>query len=306
VAAAPAAAAGALLTPGRSLVQRGPVTNVAVTGRAVAFSVGRTPDECRVRLWITWSKALYTFETGGATCREETSTGSGIADVSVAVSRVAWLFYAGGNTREWTLLTATPTTKTPKHLRFASRPVEDPAPIVLGPGTPEGIPYAVDDEVTFLGDNGAAIFKATLPQPVRMLAAGPGAGARRVVALLANGSVVTLGRSGAVVDMYAYPAKAVKAVQLAGVGAVIQAGSSVDIRAGATTKSVVLPAGSTMLDYRQGRIYYAKGKQVRARRVPTGEDELLLVVPKKPREAPLFSIDWGAAWATGATLDWRT
>jgi hypothetical protein len=87
---------------------------------------------------------------------------------------------------------------------------------------------------------------------------------------------------------------------------VIQAGSSVDIRAGATTKSVVLPAGSTMLDYRQGRIYYAKGKQVRARRVPTGEDELLLVVPKKPREAPLFSIDWGAAWATGATLDWRT
>ena len=305
-AAASAAAATALLTPGRSLVQPGSVTNVAVTGRSVAFSFGRTPDECRVRLWVTWSKALYTFKTGGSTCREDTSTGSGIADVSVAQSRVVWLFFGGGNFREWTLLTATPTTKTPKQLRFVSRPVEDPAPIVLGPGTTQGIPYAVDDEVTFLGDNGAAIFKTALAQPVRLLAAGPGPGVRRVAALLADGSVVTLGQSGAVVDTYSYPATAVKAVQLAGVGAVIQAGSSVDIRKGAATKTVSLPAGSTMLDYRQGTIYYAKGKQVRSRRVPTGEDELLLVVQKKPWETPLFSIDWGAGWASGNTLHWRT
>jgi hypothetical protein len=304
--AAGAGASTSLLSPGRSLVQPGPVTNVAVTIRTVAFTAGVTPAECRVKLWNTASKALITFGTGGYTCREDSSTGSGIAAVSVARNRVAWLFYAGGNFRDWVLFTATPTKRMPRQLRFESRPVEDPAPIVLGPGTTEGIPYAVKNEITYLGESGAAIFTSSVPGAVRLIAAGPGPGVRRVVAALADGRVVTVGRSGVVVDTYTYPARSVKAVHLAGVGAVIQAGSSVEIRRGAATRTVSLPSGATMLDYRQGRIYYALGRQVHARSVATDADELLLALPAGISRTPLFSIDWGAAWAAGNRLHWRT
>jgi hypothetical protein len=185
--------------------------------------------------------------------------------------------------------------------------VDDPAPIVLGPGTTLGIPYAVGSDVTFLGDNGAAIFKSTLPAPVRLIAAGPATGTRRVAALLADGSVVTLSPTGTVVDTYTYAPQAVKALQLAGVGAVIQTGATVEIRRGAATRSLTLPTGSRMLDYRQGVVYYAKGTQVRARRVATGEDSLLFTSPgTKPWQTPLYAIDWGEAWAIRRTLHWRT
>jgi hypothetical protein len=61
-----------------------------------------------------------------------------------------------------------------------------------------------------------------------------------------------------------------------------------------------------MLDYRQGAIYYAQGRQVRSRRVATGADEPLTVVRTRPSQMPLFGIDWGTGWASGHTLHWRT
>ena len=56
-----------------------------------------------------------------ATACESTSTGTGIAGVATARGRVLWLYYAGGNLRDWLLYTASVGTRTPKRLRFVER-----------------------------------------------------------------------------------------------------------------------------------------------------------------------------------------
>lgn len=306
--AAAASAATSPLAPGRTLSRPGPITALAVTSRSVVFAVGETRRECaHVELWDTASRGLWRL--GRPTtlpCKERPSTGSGVWSVTSTARRALWLTFVGGNIREWQLWTATPTRRTPRQLRLVGRDVDAPPPIVLGPGTSEGVPYAVDTQVVYLGDDGAAIFTASVAEPARLLAAGAGPGQRRVAALLAGGDVVTIDRSGAVVDTYEYDAGAVRALQLAGAGAVIQVGSAVEIRKGGSLKTVALPAAARMLDYREGRIYYALGKQVRTVRAASGADELLLSIPAPPGRAPLFSIDRGAAWGAGTTLNWRT
>ena len=62
-----------------------------------------------------------------------------------------------------------------------------------------------------------------------------------------------------------------------------------------------------MLDYRQRAIVYRQGTQVRKRHIATGADTLLQVIPIKPYEPMFFSTDsWGAAWAKGASVSWRS
>ena len=62
-----------------------------------------------------------------------------------------------------------------------------------------------------------------------------------------------------------------------------------------------------MLDYRQRTIVYRKGTQVRSRHITTGADRLLRAIPVKPWQPMLFSTDnWGSAWATGASVSWRS
>ena len=107
-----------------------------------------------------------------------------------------WLAYGGGNIREWSLYTATPKSAKPLRLRFAARNVDGPAPIVLGPGTPVGVPYAVNREIVFLGDDGTRLFKVIADSPVRQVAAGPGPFGIRVVALTADGHIVPLAADG--------------------------------------------------------------------------------------------------------------
>ena len=76
------------------------------------------------------------------------------------------------------------------------------------------------------------------------------------------------------------------------------------MRVGATT--VTLPPGAPLLDYRQGRLVYAKGSQVRSRRVATSADTLLQTTPVPAGRQPLFSTDaWGSAWAKGTAVSWR-
>ena len=76
-------------------------------------------------------------------------------------NRALWIRYTGGNLRDWQLMTATTTRKTPKQLRFVEQDVDLPSPFAIGDSTAGlGIPYAAGKEVVLLGANGVAVFKA--------------------------------------------------------------------------------------------------------------------------------------------------
>jgi len=99
----------------------------------------------------------------------------------------------------------------------------------------------------------------------------------------------------------------VRAIALATLGPVVQAGNVVTVEASSTVTRVTLPPNALMLDYRQRAIAYRLGAQLRLRRVGTGEDTLLGTFPVKPWQPLLFSTDRaGSASATGATVSWRS
>jgi hypothetical protein len=296
----------AALAPGRTVTEPSRVTALGVANRSIVYAVDATPDRRRcayVRLWNTATRGLWTLgEQTTRICKEGPSTGSGISSVATSGRRVFWVTYVGGNIREYELWTATPRRASPRRLAEASSDVDSSErPLVLGAGTGEGVPYAVGATITYLADDGRRLFRVSVGSPVRALAAGIGPGAQRVVASLADGRVVVLSKTGSVIRTSDYEPEAVSAVLLALPGAIVQTG--VDVRVGTTTVS--LPAGATLLDYRQGRLVYAKGSQVRSRRAATSADTLLQTIPVPPGRQPLFSTDaWGSAWANGTAVSW--
>jgi hypothetical protein len=302
---ASAGAAAALLTPARTVTNAAPVTALSVTGRSVAYAVGRTGATCStVRLWDTGTRALWTFGADTISgCDENPSGGYGIWSVASAGHRVFWLTHIGGNITEYQLWTATPTRRTSRRLAFASSDTDGPPAIVLGNGLRDAVPYAVGATVTLVADNGARLFRVDLGGPVRLLAAGTGPGRGRVAAALADGRVVSLSRTGQVLATDRSEPGAVTALELAPPGPVVQVGRTVTVG----TSAVTLPAGATMLDYRSGTVVYRKGSQIRARAVAGGADTLLQVVAVKPWQPQLFSTDTvGSAWARGAAVSWRS
>jgi hypothetical protein len=80
----------------------GPVSAVGIAGTEVAYA-----DEYRRRCHEVrrWDVATRGDVRVASHCFVSTSTGSGIAAVSVAGGRALWLTYIGGNTREWSLWT---------------------------------------------------------------------------------------------------------------------------------------------------------------------------------------------------------
>ena len=305
VAAAPASA------PARTVQNAAPVTALSVTGRSVGYAIGQTKTSCgAARLWDTGSRGLWTF--GSRTivgCEENPSGGFGISSVAATGHRVLWLTHIGGNTTDYQLWTATPTRPAPRRLAFASSDTDGPAAIVLGSGTAEGVPYAVGETVTYVGSAGARLFQVQLDSPVRLLTAGTALGgpdSGSVLAALANGKVVELSRSGVQLHADTFSAP-VRAIALATLGPVVQAGNVVTVEVSSTVTRVTLPPNALMLDYRQRAIAYRLGAQLRLRRVGTGEDTLLGTFPVKPWQPLLFSTDRaGSASATGATVSWRS
>lgn len=305
------ASAAAVLTPGRTVVNAAPVTALSVTGRSVAYAIGRTTANCgTVRLWDTATRGLWTF--GSKTivgCEEGFSGGFGIAQVATSGRRVFWVTNVGGNITDYQLWTATPTRPTPLRLAFASSETGGPPAIVLGSGTREGVPYAVGNTVTYVSDAGARLFRVTLDASVRLLTAGATFGGpdhTSVMAALDNGEVVQISRSGAQrsADISTLP---VRAIQLATVGTVVQLAGQVQLTTNSVVTRIPLPPGALMLDYRQRAIVYRQGVQVRLRKVATAADTLLQVIPVKPWQPILFSTDsGGAAWAKGTTVSWRS
>jgi len=116
---------------------------------------------------------------------------------------------------------------------------------------------------------------------------------------------VTLSRTGSVLRTDEY-GTGVRAIALGLVGPLVQVGNAVTIGRPTGTK-ITFPAGALMLDYRQRAIVYRQGTQVRKRHIATGADTLLQVIAIKPYEPMFFSTDsWGAAWAKGAAVSWRS
>jgi hypothetical protein len=234
-------------------------------------------------------------------CVEETSTGQGIWDVSVATNRLVWLTYAGGNFREWFLWTATTTRRTPRQLRFVSRPVEARAPIVIAPGTRDGIPYAVDRQIVYLGENGRAIFEKTVAAPVRAIASDAhGRFGVTVAALLSSGQIVGLGRSGEQQLTMDFPPDTVTAVGLDSLnGIAVQIGNDVRFPGGA----VKLPRKARMVDFGQGRVLWVRAGDLGATTVTGKSTRLVDGTPEKPAYAQIEP--HGIVWSVGRTVRWR-
>ena len=308
VAVALAVAAGAAaLTPSRTIVASLPVQDLALTGRSVAY-VADAPArlQCaRIGLWSSRTNRRFLFDSKEQ-CLEEGSTGQGVWDVAVATNRLLWLTYAGGNFREWSLWTATATKRKPRELHFIARDVDDPAPIVIGPGTAEGIPYAVDRQIVYLGDNGKALFKTSVFSPVRVIAAGTGSGGVRVATLLSSGWVVGLDQRGNDVAAKRFEPRSVAALQVTSLGIAVQVGRDVQIFEQRRHDDVVipLPSGARMVDFDQGRILWTRAGDLGTTTIATGTSARLVDgTMSQPAYGQLDSR--GIVWARGRTVLWR-
>jgi hypothetical protein len=166
--AAVVAATLSLASP--TVVMDGPVTAVATEGQWTAIVEGTSGHDCdRISIW---SIRVYRLDrpTG---C---TAPGHRIATLSEIDNRAVWLHVRGGQTRTWTLWTATTTSPSPQLLASAKSAPAEPVPIVLGPGTMdrsqgfygEGdvLPYAIGREVTVLRSDGGRSLRWTAPARV--------------------------------------------------------------------------------------------------------------------------------------------
>ncbi len=288
----------ALQKPGRTKTVNGPVRLARINQASFAYMVARTKTDCdHIELWDTDTKGTWRFGKPGP-CTNVGSTGSGISSLGVSGNRVVWVRYNGGNLRDWLLMTATTTQKTPKQLRFVEQDVDlATPPIVVGDSTASmGIPFAAGKEVVLLGTNGVAVFKVTETAPVVAVTAGKGPAGAVVAALLQSGEVVLHKINGSVAWTEPYSPGAVKAMALAPVGLVAQLPGAVQTKSPSTSSVATLPAGAAMVDFAEGRILYTLNGEVHAFKTSTSKDTLLL---KSASGAPAIvpTIDtYGFGW----------
>jgi hypothetical protein len=298
-----AAAASALQQPGRTLVRGGPVTAVGLTHGSIAYAVGRTTSDCdHVELWNTDTRGTRRF--GRKRPCGDLPLFSGIGPVAVASSRVVWVSFAGGNLTDWELWTATTTNRTPRRLRFVERDTSEPPAIVVGPGTERAVPYAVGTEITWLGADGARVFRTRVTSEVRAITSGDGPHAWRVAALLGDGDVVVLDEAGDVVATLPFAPGTVKWLGLAPRGLLVQvSGARVEFHGGASTTAVQLRANAIVLDFAEGRLLYRVGQSFWLRHVGSGAETLLLQGSRKHPLAVALDTH-GLAWGEGPRVHW--
>ncbi len=301
-----AGSALALQTPGRTAARAGRVRLVALNHEWLAFEVDRSKKDCDyVELWNTDTKGHWRLGRPGP-CTNLGSTGAGISALGVSGNRALWVRYNGGNIRDWQLMTATTTLKTPKRLRRVSQDVDVPTPpFVIGDSTAGlGIPYAAGKEVVLLGKNGAAVFKHTGPARIVAVTAGNGPAGAVVAALDDTGRVVMLTKNGSDAWTAGYAPGTVKAIALAPAGLIVQlADSSLQLRTPTGTKTATLPAGAAMADYAEGNVLYTLKGTVHLMSFTHGGDLLLLKsTAGKPVVATLDT--HGLGWGQGTTANY--
>lgn len=263
---AAASAAGAASI--RSIAAPAPVTALAGDGARIAYAVGFSTRDCnRVYVWNLGTRGVTRL--GRKTHCERTSTGNAIAAVSIAGTRVLWLHYVGGNTRDWTLWTATTTSPQPRRMRLVSRDADEPAPIVIGEGDSSRrgdiLPYAVDRTVVALGANGVRRFTWTAPARVVALAAQDGE-----LAVASQGGVVTvLDGSGRVIGREAF-GKEIEALRITGDSLAVQHGRTLELRGGRTALYSLI-AGVRLADADGNRAVLVGGGKVRTFDLRSGQ-----------------------------------
>jgi len=275
------------------------VTALDETAAGIATALAWTPRSCEsVVLWQPPLFARRTFRAPGP-C-PQTSTGRGISSVATDSSRVVWLAYAGGNTREYTLWTATPTRRTPRQLRFAAADVDAPPPVVLGNGGESGIPYALGRDVFVIGPSGARV--RTYRAPARVTALAEGATSVGVLVDTGHLLVVPLKTGRRVTDL-AYPRGAVRAFRIATVGAIVQRTIGIELRTASGATPLVTRPGARLAGFADGQLVYTIGNQIRELERGSRRD-----VPIRIGLAPLTT-DFdrtGMAWISGRRVCWAT
>jgi hypothetical protein len=269
------AAAAAAATP-RSIVSPAPVAALAADGNYVAFAASPAARDCdRIRIWNRATGRVIAL--GKTTGCEVTSTGHGIAQLAAAGKRVLWLHYVGGNTREYTIFTATTTSRRPRRVAFGSADVETPPPLVVGPGdaSPAGdlLPFAVGSQVIALTASGRRSFEWTAPRLVRAVGARGGA----LAVALADGRVARFDRATSTApDAIWTGSPAAHRVFVNGTGVVAQRGTRVELRAADGAISTrQLPAGAQVTDAVGSRVVYVLRGTVRNLDMALGTERTL-------------------------------
>jgi hypothetical protein len=282
-------AAGAATLRDRTVV--GPVSAVGLAGTEVGYA-----DEYRrgcheVRRWDVATRGDVRVASH---CFVATSTGSGIAAVSVAGGRVLWLTYIGGNTREWSLWTKRGAVRA-KRIEFTAADVNGPAPIVVGRAWDDSLPYALGSTIVVLSSNGSRKFSLDAPEAVSALSAH----SRGYAALLADGSVLAISPTGRILGQTPFDVGDAQSALLAAPGLIVETRAGLEIHRGSAVERIQLPAGSRFLGYSEGIVAYATGKQLRLRRLANGNDVLFRTL------APRFEAQLGRrglAYASGRAL----
>lgn len=271
------------------------VTALDMTDQAVATATAWAPGHCEsVDLWSPDIRAAYRFSAPGPCPR--TSTGRGISAVSTNYSRVAWLAYTGGNTRDWTLWAARRDKKPPVKLRVASAPVDDPPPIVLGNGSDGLIPYAVGRNVFVLDDNYLDRHLLSWRAPARVVSLA--ATGYQVGVLVETGQLELVGWIGTKprVTEYSYAPGEVLAFRKGAPGLIVGTTRDIELNDGTTRTPLGIGPGARLLGFADGNVVYARGAELRDHYLRTGKDVLLRRV--KPPVLAEFDRR-GLGWATG-------
>ena len=287
----PAAAAAAL----RDRTVVGPVSAVAITGTEVGYA-----DEYRRRCYEVrrWDVATRGDVRIASHCFVSTSTGSGIAAVSVTGGRELWLTYIGGNIREWSLWTKRGTAHA-KRIEFKAADVDGPAPIVVGRAWDDSLPYAVGRRIVVLAPNGARKFTLDAPEQVSALSAH----SRGYAAVLADGSVLAISPTGRILGQTPFDPAGAQSAVLVAPGLIVETAEGLEIHHGATVTRIPLPAGARFLGFSEGIVAYGTGRQLRLRRLESGKDVRFRTL------APRFEAQLGRrglAYATDRTLGFAT
>ncbi len=246
VLAATASAAGS----SRTVTAPAPLIAVAFDGDRIAFVSGFEANDCnRVRVWNLTTRGVT--KLGRKTHCERTSTGNSIAQLSLSGARVLWIAYIGGNTREWSLWTATTGKPSPTRLRYAANDAGFGSPFLIGNGDGGLLPYAVDRTAIVLRSNGSRAFAFTAPDTVVGLSAHAGE-----VAVASDDKRVTiLDARGKVLRSESYDTL-VAAVQLTDGGVLVQHRSTLELRGTGAPKEWAIPQAARLVGANATRAYY--------------------------------------------------
>ena len=293
------------------LTLAGPVSELAADGGRVAILLRTKTGNCardRVAVWAPGTRTLVPI--GASACAGSTSTGDGLFGAALAGTRVAYVQFAGGNTRELRLRLATLAHPRAVTTASASYGVDQPQGTYIGRVAGSGsllafdwwsqcapcaqaAPVAPRSSIFRLVSSGGSACPnaglgalprcravASVAGPLRLLAVGGG-----LVAMRTGDDVAVRSLDGAVV--WSGPFPGLLAARIDGRVLVVLARSgsqnslwAVDVSTGVRTGPWRLPGSAALRleDYRAGIAVYVLGRAVHLLRL-AGEPNVTIRAP---------------------------